>query len=55
MASPHVAGAVALYLDAHPSATPSNAAYWVKSNSTKGKVTSPGSGTPNNLLYSRNV
>ncbi|MFC3492296.1 S8 family peptidase [Glycomyces rhizosphaerae] len=55
MASPHVAGAVALYLDAHPGATPATVTSWIKSNATNGKVTSPGSGSPNKLLYSRNL
>jgi len=52
MASPHVAGAVALYLETNPTASPSTAGSAVVSNATTGKVTSPGSGSPNRLLYS---
>ncbi|WP_133500701.1 S8 family peptidase [Cognatilysobacter terrigena] len=53
MASPHVAGAAALYLQRVPSATPSQVRSWLTTNGTTGKVTSPGSGSPNILLYSR--
>ncbi len=53
MASPHVAGAAALYLQRVPSATPSQVRSWLKTNGTASKVTSPGSGSPNILLYSR--
>src|SRR5688572_20415828 len=52
MASPHVAGVAALYLAANPSATPSQVASALTSNATTGKVTSPGTGSPNRLLYS---
>ena len=52
MASPHVAGVAALYLAANPSATPSQVASAITSNATTGKVTSPGTGSPNRLLYS---
>ncbi len=51
MASPHVAGAAALYLQANPSASPSQVADAIVSTATTGVVTSPGSGSPNRLLY----
>lgn len=53
MASPHVAGAAALYLQRSPSATPATVKSWLTNNSTTGKVTSPGTGSPNRLLYTR--
>ncbi|WP_089153804.1 S8 family peptidase [Micromonospora sp. NBS 11-29] len=51
MASPHVAGAAALVLGANPSYTPAQVASYLTSNATTGKVTSPGSGSPNRLLF----
>ncbi|MCY1045313.1 S8 family serine peptidase [Corallococcus sp. bb12-1] len=51
MASPHVAGAAALYLSANPSATPAQVRDALVNNSTPNKVTSPGTGSPNRLLY----
>ncbi|MEV3935391.1 S8 family peptidase [Glycomyces sp. NPDC049804] len=52
MATPHVAGAVALYLQANPGASTSAVASWVTGNATTGLVTGAGSGSPNRLLYS---
>ncbi len=52
MASPHVAGVAALYLANNPSATPSQVTTAIINNSTPNKVTSPGTGSPNRLLYS---
>jgi len=52
MATPHVAGVAALYLAAHTSATPATIQSWITSNATTGVVTSPGTGSPNRLLYS---
>ena len=52
MASPHVAGALALYLQTNPSASPATATQALIANSTLNKVTSAGSGSPNRLLYS---
>ncbi len=52
MATPHVAGVVALYLQAHPSATPATVATAITSNATSGVVGNPGRGSPNLLLYS---
>jgi subtilisin family serine protease len=51
MASPHVAGAAALVLSANPSWSPSQVASFLVSNATTGVVTSPGSGSPNRLLF----
>ena len=51
MASPHVAGALALYLQTNPTASPATATQALISNSTPNKVTSAGSGSPNRLLY----
>jgi subtilisin family serine protease len=51
MASPHVAGVVALYLQGNPGASTSTVASAITGNATTGKVTSPGSGSPNRLLY----
>jgi hypothetical protein len=51
MASPHVAGVAALYLSANPAATPQQVRDALVSNGTQGKVTSPGTGSPNVLLY----
>ncbi|ATE53333.1 S8 family peptidase [Actinosynnema pretiosum] len=51
MATPHVAGAAARYLSTNPSATPAQVASYLTSTATANKVTSPGSGSPNRLLY----
>ncbi len=51
MASPHVAGAAALYLAANPSATPAQVTAAITSNATQNVVTSAGTGSPNRLLY----
>ncbi len=52
MASPHVAGAAALYLASNPSASPATVRNAIVSNATPSKVTGiPGSGSPNLLLY----
>jgi len=53
MASPHVAGVVALHLSTNHSLTPAQLANIIVTTSTPGKVTSPGTGSPNRLLYSR--
>jgi subtilisin family serine protease len=52
MASPHVAGAAALYLEANPNATPSAVASAVSGSASSGKVSGAGTGSPNLLLYS---
>ena len=51
MAAPHVTGAVALYLSANPAASPAQAAQALTVNATSNKITGPGSGSPNLLLY----
>ncbi|HVK23552.1 MAG TPA: S8 family serine peptidase [Actinokineospora sp.] len=51
MASPQVAGAAALYLGLNPGATPQQVRDALVDNATSGKVTSPGTGSPNKLLY----
>jgi hypothetical protein len=52
MASPHGAGAAALYLQTNPGATVAQAVQAVVAQATTGKVTSAGTGSPNRLLYS---
>ncbi len=51
MASPHVAGAAALYLEVNPAASPASVATALTTNATAGVVTSPGTNSPNLLLY----
>ncbi|TQJ02245.1 S8 family serine peptidase [Amycolatopsis cihanbeyliensis] len=51
MASPHVAGAAAMYLQTDKSATPAKVAQEITGNATSGAVGNPGSGSPNKLLY----
>ncbi|RSN79664.1 peptidase S8 [Streptomyces sp. WAC 05379] len=50
MATPHVAGAAAVYLASHTSATPAAVASALTGGATANVVTSPGSGSPNRLL-----
>ncbi|MDT0567478.1 S8 family peptidase [Streptomyces sp. DSM 3412] len=50
MATPHVAGAAAVYLAGHTSATPAQVASALTAGAVTGKVTSPGTGSPNRLL-----
>jgi len=51
MAAPHVAGAAALYLAANPAASPAQVSSGLVGAATTGVVVSPGSGSPNRLLY----
>jgi len=51
MSSPHVAGACALYLEAHPAATPADVQAAIVGNATAGAVSSLPGGTANRLLY----
>ncbi|MEV6424282.1 S8 family peptidase [Streptomyces sp. NPDC051662] len=50
MATPHVAGAAAVYLAGHPTATPAQVATALVNGATNGVVTNPGTGSPNKLL-----
>ena len=52
MATPHVAGVAALFLEANPGASPATVASAIISNATLNHVTNPGTGSPNRLLYS---
>lgn len=52
MATPHVAGVAALYLQGDPGASPATVAGVVNGNATVGKVTGGGTGSPNRLLHS---
>ncbi|WP_418958919.1 S8 family peptidase [Streptomyces tritici] len=51
MATPHVAGAAAVYLGDNPSATPAQVASALTTNATPNVVGNPGTGSPNRLLY----
>ncbi len=51
MASPHVAGAAALSLAANPGFTPAQVASALLTAATPNVVTSPGTGSPNRLLF----
>lgn len=50
MASPHAAGAAALHLADHPSATPAEVSKALTGRAAAGKVTGAGLGSPNKLL-----
>lgn len=52
MATPHVCGVAALYLADNPSASPATVASAIINSSTTNVVKSPGTGSPNRLLYS---
>ncbi len=52
MATPHVAGVAALYLQRHPAAPAARVHDAIVRNSTPGVVGNPGAGSPNRLLYS---
>ncbi|MFH8577675.1 S8 family peptidase [Streptomyces zaomyceticus] len=51
MATPHVAGAAAVYLAGNPTATPAQVSTALTTAATPNVVTNPGSGSPNRLLY----
>ena len=53
MASPHVAGVAALYLEANPRATPAEVSRAILGNATVGLVSDTGAGSPNLLLFSQ--
>jgi len=52
MASPHVAGVVALYLSTDPSAAPATVSSILSAAATPGVVVNPGAGSPNLLSHS---
>ena len=52
MATPHVAGVAALYLQGSPSASPSTVSSAIVNGATANVLTNVGSGSPNRLLYS---
>ncbi|HKG97196.1 MAG TPA: S8 family peptidase, partial [Pyrinomonadaceae bacterium] len=52
MASPHVAGVAALFLETNPAASPATVTAALINGSTLNKVTGAGSGSPNRLLFS---
>lgn len=51
MASPHVAGAAAIYLSRYPYATPSAVNSWLLNNASYNRLSYLGPGSPNRLLY----
>src|SRR5689334_18637525 len=52
MATPHVTGVAALFLETNPSASPATVAAAIVNGASLNKVTSAGTGSPNRLLYS---
>src|SRR5690606_1639796 len=52
MAAPHVAGVAALYLQANPLANPATVGGALTGFASPGRVSSPGTGSPNLLLFS---
>src|ERR1051326_2067026 len=52
MATPHVTGVAALFLETNPTASPATVTAAIVNNSTMNKVTSAGTGSPNRLLFS---
>jgi subtilisin family serine protease len=52
MASPHVAGVAALYLQANPGASPATVRNAIVNGSTTNRLSNIGTGSPNRLLYS---
>jgi subtilisin family serine protease len=52
MATPHVTGVAALYIQTAPSASPATVRDAIVNTATAGVVTNPGTGSPNRLLYS---
>ena len=51
MATPHVAGAAALYLQNNTAATPATVANQIITTATTNRLTGIGTGSPNRLLY----
>jgi subtilisin family serine protease len=55
MATPHVTGAAALYLESHPNATPATVAFELIANASMNKIANAGTGSPNRLLFTGGV
>jgi subtilisin family serine protease len=51
MAAPHVTGTVALYMENHPAATPSEVTHQIKSTGTFGRVSNIDAASPNLLVF----
>lgn len=51
MATPHVTGAAALYLESHPTAAPAVVAYALIASASLDKVSGAGTASPNRLLF----
>jgi subtilisin family serine protease len=51
MATPHVTGAAALWLATHPTDTPAQVAAGLTGAATADKISDPGTGSPNKLLF----
>ncbi|WP_405659074.1 S8 family peptidase [Streptomyces sp. NBC_01166] len=51
MASPHVAGAAALYKEQHPDAAPQEVSDWLAAEATPDVLTGLGAGSPDRLLH----
>jgi subtilisin family serine protease len=51
MAAPHVAGVIVRFLSQYPGLSPAQVTNSIKTSSTKNLVTSPGTGSPNRLVY----
>ena len=52
MATPHVTGVAALFLETNPTASPATVTAAIINSSTPNKVTNAGTGSPNRLLFS---
>ncbi|HEX8539843.1 MAG TPA: S8 family serine peptidase, partial [Cystobacter sp.] len=52
MASPHVAGLAALFLERNPTAVPADVSAVLVDNATPGKVANAGRCSPNRLMFS---
>ncbi|MDQ3579918.1 MAG: S8 family peptidase, partial [Actinomycetota bacterium] len=55
MSTPHVTGAAALYLQGNPTANQAQVAKAIVDSATPDKVTNAGTGSPNKLLYTKEI